>query len=272
MTKLKENNKFKKILICNDDGYNSDGLKVLINFAHSIAEEVWVVVPSEQRSAGGHAISIFRPLRLHNIAHAKHHYTIDGTPADAVILALHYLMEDDWPMAVFSGINIGNNLAENTYYSGTVAAAREAVLHGLPAVAFSQCYDDHHAHRGKIDFSAAEQCLPEVWQFLLQEKFLINGGLYNVNFPAYIKPCQTQSIEMSKLGRQRRKTIIEARIDMHENQYFWFDQKVVNQTDNYLDQITAQAQNITQTAELNLKSDLQVISEGKVSITKLRLD
>src|SRR5688500_10416246 len=135
-----------RILISNDDGYVSDGLRALVD-AVSPLGEVWVVAPEAEQSASSHAISIHRPLRIREVR--ERWYAVDGTPTDCSYIAVNHLMKDRRPALMVSGINHGPNLADDVTYSGTVAAAMEASLLGIPAIAFSL------AVRQEFDFGPA---------------------------------------------------------------------------------------------------------------------
>ena len=123
-----------RILVSNDDGYASDGIRALVDAVTPLGE-VWVVAPEAEQSAAAHAISIHRPLRLREVR--PRWYAVDGTPTDCSWLGINHLMKDRRPELVVSGINHGANLADDVTYSGTVAAAMEASLIGVPAIAFS---------------------------------------------------------------------------------------------------------------------------------------
>ncbi|MBM4380648.1 MAG: 5'/3'-nucleotidase SurE, partial [Deltaproteobacteria bacterium] len=123
-----------RILVSNDDGHFSDGIRALAE-AMSTLGEVWVVAPDREQSASSHALSLFRPLRLEKVR--ERWYSVDGTPSDCSHLAINHLLRDRRPDIMVSGINHGANLADDVTYSGTVAAAMEATLLGVPSVAFS---------------------------------------------------------------------------------------------------------------------------------------
>src|SRR5438105_4865771 len=123
-----------RILVSNDDGVSARGLKALVDAVTPLGE-VWVVAPETEQSATSHALSLHRPLRVRKVQ--EHWYGVDGTPADCVYLAIHHLMKDEGPALVLSGINHGPNLADDVVYSGTVAAAMEGTLLGVPSIAFS---------------------------------------------------------------------------------------------------------------------------------------
>ncbi len=128
-----------RILITNDDGINAPGLEVLTAIAHQIAGpdgEVWTVAPAFEQSGVGHCISYTHPMMIAKLAERR--FAAEGSPADCVLAALYDVMPDARPDLVLSGVNRGNNSAENVLYSGTIGAAMEAALQGIPAIAMSQ--------------------------------------------------------------------------------------------------------------------------------------
>lgn len=211
-----------RILISNDDGMISKGLETLVNFAKTISDDVWVIVPSLERSGGGHGITIFDPLKIKKIeldqfSHDKT-FTISGTPADCVIIALHYLLKDKKPDIMFSGINIGENLGEDIIYSGTVAAAREAALHGIKSIAFSQSYDSLH----HIDYEVAGQYLLNIYEKIKDYNF--TNSLYNVNFPAVREYNEVKDIIVVPLGKKLHIDLITTKVNngnRNDEEFFW---------------------------------------------------
>src|SRR6202043_3821676 len=129
-----------RILISNDDGIGSPGIKVLEKVARELSNDVWVVAPEQEQSGASHSLTTRRPLRLHEVGTQR--YMVDGTPTDCVLLAVKRLLRDRPPDLVQSGINGGSNVGEDLTYSGTVAAAMEATLLGIPAMALSQDFRD----------------------------------------------------------------------------------------------------------------------------------
>src|ERR1700719_450723 len=145
-----------RILISNDDGINAPGLKLLETLARSLCPDVWVVAPEQEQSGAGHSLTLRRPLRIRKLAEKR--YAVDGTPTDCVLLAIKFIMKDARPTLVLSGINAGGNLGEDITYSGTVAAAMEATLLDVPAIAMSQ----HIANDGPPQWATAALFAPEV--------------------------------------------------------------------------------------------------------------
>ena len=123
------------ILLTNDDGYQAPGLRALAAALAGFAD-VSIVAPSQEQSGAAQSLTLRRPIVCQKIA--EHEWAVDGTPADCVIVALHKLLKEPQDL-VISGINHGANLGENVYYSGTVGAAREAVIHHVPGLAMSLC-------------------------------------------------------------------------------------------------------------------------------------
>ena len=123
------------VLLVNDDGVEAEGLRVLEELVRPLARRVVVVAPREEQSSRSHAITLRRALRVAH--HGPDRFSVEGTPADAVLIALFGLLSER-PDLVLSGVNHGHNLGEDVFYSGTVGAAREAALYGIPALAISQ--------------------------------------------------------------------------------------------------------------------------------------
>ena len=175
-----------RILITNDDGINAPGLQVLTRIAQDIAGptgEVWTVAPAFEQSGVGHCISYTHPTIIAELAPRR--FAAEGSPADCVIAGLYDVMIDARPDLVLSGVNRGNNAAENTLYSGTIGGAMEAALQGIPAIALSQYFGP--ANRDLDDpFDAAIQHGADVVRRLMARDLLDDADyrlFYNVNFP-----------------------------------------------------------------------------------------
>ena len=177
-----------KILITNDDGIYAPGLKVLESIAQAIAGpsgEVWTVAPAFEQSGVGHAISYIKPVMISEFGPRR--FACEGSPADCVLAGIHEVMRDR-PDLVLSGVNRGNNAAENTLYSGTIGAAIEAALQGLRGIAMSQFWGPGNAALDDPFESAAEHG-EAVVRRILDAGVWDDGAdyrlFYNVNFP----PC-----------------------------------------------------------------------------------
>ena len=213
-----------RILITNDDGINAPGLEVLTEIATAIAGpqgEVWTVAPAFEQSGVGHCISYTHPMMIAKLDPRR--YAAEGSPADCVLAALYDVLQGAKPDLVLSGVNRGNNAAENTLYSGTIGGAMEAALQGLPAIALSQFLGPET--EGLADpFEAARTHGTALVRALL-DKGLWGGGdyrlFYNVNFP----PVPAAWVKGTKVAAQgfRRGSAFscEAQISPSGRKFLW---------------------------------------------------
>ncbi len=180
----------KEILITNDDGYDANGLRALIEALKDVAH-LTIVAPTSEKSACGHSLTLTRPLRFVEVD--DDFYKLDdGTPSDCVYLALHSLYGDKKPDLLISGINRGANMGEDITYSGTVAGAMEAVLHDVPAIAISQVLGVSQ-HGLDVDYSLAQEVIRDLVMKVFEDKFpLPHRELLNVNIPPDIKEISYQ--------------------------------------------------------------------------------
>src|SRR5690242_10988503 len=169
-----------RILITNDDGVNARGLKLLESVARKFSDDVWIVAPSDEQSGAGHSLTLSTPVRLRR--HDDRRFSVTGTPTDAVMLALAHIMKDGPPDVILSGINRGANLAEDVTYSGTVSAAMEGALAGVPSIALSQAYS-REGMGDTVPFAAAEAWAERVLRPLIETQ-MAPKTLVNINFPA----------------------------------------------------------------------------------------
>lgn len=197
-----------RILVSNDDGHFSEGIRAL---AEAMAElgEVWVVAPDREQSASSHSLSLFRPLRMLEVK--ERWYSVDGTPSDCSYLALNHLLKDRMPVIMVSGINHGANLADDVTYSGTVAAAMEASLLGVPSIAFSL------VSRTQFDFTAAAKFARAFVKSALTQK-LPKNALFNVNIPGGIEPT---SYALTKQGKHSYGNDVVEKSDPRGRKYYW---------------------------------------------------
>ncbi|WP_317196748.1 5'/3'-nucleotidase SurE [Hymenobacter piscis] len=211
------------ILISNDDGITAPGIATLVRVMRRLGEVV-VVAPNSPQSGMGHAITIGRPLRLDasHIFEGIEAYECSGTPADCVKLAKHHVLKDRRADLVVSGINHGSNSAVNVLYSGTMSAAIEAAIEGLPAIGFSLCDYGHDA-----DFSHTEE-----WVELIARQALAHGipagTALNVNIPKK----SDQPITGARLCRQARakwQEEFDLRLDPYKRPYYWLIGSFVNE-------------------------------------------
>ncbi len=202
-----------RLLITNDDGIEAKGLKLLEKIARSLSRDVWTVAPEQEQSGASHSLTIHRPLRVRKVAPRR--FAIDGTPTDCVLLAVNKLLADKRPTLVLSGINGGGNLGEDLTYSGTVAAAMEATLLGVPAIALSM----HTGDRDKIRWATAAKFAPEVVRRLVAQPWPRNT-LINVNFPD-VPPEQVKGFAVVRQGRHKIGDHLIERTDPRGRLYYW---------------------------------------------------
>ncbi len=233
-----------QILLTNDDGYHAPGLQTLYRILS--ANKAWdlsIVAPERQRSATGHAITLFDPILVeeHVLEGRGRGFAIYGTPSDCVKLAIQGEIIPR-PDLVISGINSGQNLGTDVFYSGTVSAALEGVLLGVPAIAISLVSYKDQEFEPAAEFIAA---------FLPKLITKLDHGLININIPARPKK-DWLGIRITKLGKTVYKNVFESRVDPRGRNYFW------------------QAGTMVKDQEAN--SDISAIQEGYISITPIHSD
>ena len=210
------------ILVSNDDGITSKGIRVLVSVMKKLGDVV-VVAPDSPQSGMGHAITIGETLRLYeeDIFEDVLAYKSSGTPADCVKLAKHYVLKDRTPDLVVSGINHGSNTSISVLYSGTMSAAIEGALEGYPSIGFSLC-----DFSSKADFSHVEEWVEKIARQVL-ERGIAKGVALNVNFP----PKRNESIKGVKICRQadaKWQEEFAERYDPTGRKYFWMAGNFVN--------------------------------------------
>ncbi len=211
----------KTILIVNDDGIASPGLKAAAEAVRGLGRIV-VVAPAMQQSGVGRSISLFSPVGITKSGALKvEAYSIAGTPADAVIIGIHGILKDS-PDLLVSGINMGENMSSEATTSGTVGAALEGASQGVPAVAIS-------LHTGKefsfdegegLDFSTAEKVLRRLARHVLDKGLPEGVDLLNVNVPY---GAEKPSIRITRLARRMYTTRVQERHDPRGRTYYWID-------------------------------------------------
>ena len=175
-----------RILITNDDGINAPGLVALTEIATDLAGpkgEVWTVAPAFEQSGVAHCISFIKPMMIAELGPKR--FAAEGSPADCVLAGLHDLIDGHKPDLVLSGINRGNNSAENTLYSGTIGAAIEAALHGIRAIALSQYFGPDNRDLQDPFEAARHHALPIIRKLVADDNWhdADYRVFYNVNFP-----------------------------------------------------------------------------------------
>ena len=234
-----------RILLTNDDGINAPGLAVLEAIARELSDDVWVCAPADENSGAGHSLTLHLPVRLRE--HGGQRFSVTGTPTDAVNLALRKLFVDKMPDLIISGINNGENLADDVTYSGTISAAMEGALAGIPAVALSQALRD--AGHG---FDAARAWAAKVLAPLIDVP-MAKRTVINVNFPARAADA-VRGIRVVRQGFHdySRGSVVES-VDPRGRTYYWFGLEDVEHT-------------------LDHGTDLEAVNEGFIAVTPLQLD
>lgn len=203
-----------KILISNDDGIQAPGILRLVEVAQEFGQ-VTVVAPDSAQSGMGHAISVGKPLRLHHevLQNGLPGYALSGTPADCVKFATGVVM-DETPDLLLSGINHGANSSVSSLYSGTLSAAREGSVQGLPSIGFSLCDFAEDA-----DMSAAQEVARVIIRAAL-ERPLAPGGLLNVNIP-YLPKSKLKGIMITRQAKGKWTEEFDEREDPFGRKYYW---------------------------------------------------
>jgi 5'-nucleotidase len=234
-----------RILIANDDGINATGIKTLERIARELSDDVWVVAPELNQSGAAHSLTLTRPLRIRRLG--ERHLAVDGTPTDCVLLAIQHVIKDRPVDLVLSGINHGSNMAEDVTYSGTVAAAMEATLFHVPAIALSQ----QAADRKQVRWDTAERFAPD------QLRRLLGTGwppdvLLNINFPD-LAPEQVRGWKVARQGQRKLGDDLVERVDPRGEPYIWIGM-------------------LRESTEPGEGTDLAAVAEGHISVTPVHLD
>ncbi len=210
--------KLPSILVSNDDGIDAPGIEALVRELVKIGS-VTVVAPDKQRSAVGHAITMNYPLRVTKFQKDRKFfgYAVEGTPADCVKLAIATLLPRK-PDLLVSGVNHGSNTAINVIYSGTVSAATEGTILGIPSIAVSL------TTHGTADFREAAKFARKLAAYVLK-KGLPNATLLNVNVPA-AKATDIRGVKLTRQGITRWVESFDVRMDPNNKEYYWLKGKL----------------------------------------------
>ena len=243
----------KKILITNDDGYESKGLSTLIEALKPLGE-VFVVAPSSEKSACGHSLTLTRPL--HFIELEPNFFKLDdGTPSDCVFLALNKLFKENKPDIVISGINIGSNMGEDITYSGTASAAMEAVLQGIPGIAISQVYAEHGKSIDEFGYTLAQKSIASLVEKIFEGDFPLPPRKFlNINIPP-IAEDQCKGFKVTRAGNRLYAHNAEVHYNPRGKEYYWIGLPELGWMDTP-----------------GHTTDFEAINDGYVSISPIQLD
>lgn len=237
-----------RILITNDDGINAPGLDVLQQIASELSDDVWTVAPETDQSGASHSLSLHEPLRLREVGEKL--YAVKGTPTDCVIMGVRFLLKDQLPDLVLSGVNAGQNMADDVTYSGTIAGAFEGNLLGIRSVALSQAYGT--GGRDGIKWQTGMALGSDLIRKLLDIGWP-DDVVLNINFPDR-EPDDIEGVVVTEQGRRNQAALtIEDRMDTRGNPYYWlgFQRERAKPVEG---------------------TDLWAIYTGRISITPLNLN
>ena len=196
-----------RILVTNDDGIYSEGLRKLAQVCRDLGE-VTIVAPDREQSAASHALTLNRPLRMLEVE--QNEWIVDGTPSDCVNLAVLKLMKESRPDLIVSGINFGPNLGDDVTYSGTISAAFEGSLLNIPSIAFSALVGKH------FSFDRCAAFAKELIRVALTDH-RDPRVILNVNFPV----SDFQGVKVAKLGKRIYSEGVIERLDPRGRKYYW---------------------------------------------------
>ncbi|MEL7487419.1 MAG: 5'/3'-nucleotidase SurE [Pseudomonadota bacterium] len=234
-----------RILCSNDDGIHASGLKSLEKIARQLSDDVWVVAPQEEQSGAARALTLAHPIRVRQYDEKR--FSVSGTPTDAVMMAVTRLMKDAKPDLVLSGVNNGQNIAEDVTFSGTIAAALQGMTLGVPSIALSL---------SRFSRESARWATPEAHGATIIRRLLDAGWpedvVINVNFPDR-DPDAIAGVEITEQGhRDAFQLYADERQDLRGGTYYWF---------GFTGKLSDPPQG----------TDLRAIYDGKISITPLHL-
>lgn len=235
-----------RILLCNDDGIHAPGISALYETVHALGD-VHVIAPDAERSAAGHAITLADPIKSMPVEKNGQFfgYAIGGTPADCIKLAVCAILKETPPDLILSGINLGSNTGISVIYSGTVSAATEGVVLGIPGIAFSLCtYADP-------EWDTAKRIAEQITERVIRDP-LPPGILLNVNIPN-LPYDRLRGIKVTRMGRSRFIEKFYKRLDPRGRTYYWLDGSLEVHDDGK-------------------DIDIHAVNDGFVSVTPIHLD
>jgi 5'-nucleotidase len=244
----KRKKKQLRILVSNDDGIHAPGLAVAEKIARTLSDDIWVVAPETEQSGASHSLTLSLPLRLRNAGPQR--FAVSGTPTDCVLMAGIHIMKDNLPDLVLSGVNRGFNVADDVTYSGTVAAAMEGAVLGIPSIAMSQAVGGRD--ETEEIWTCAEKHGPPLVKRLVEIGWS-NDVLLNINFPA-LPPSKVKRVSVVAQGQRDQSMLrVDERKDARGRTYFWIG----------FNRIFSDPEPGT---------DLRAMYEGVISVTPLHLN
>ena len=238
-----------RILLTNDDGFHAEGFEALRAIAAQLSDDVWVAAPEVEQSGASRALTLSRPIRVQKVRERE--WRVDGTPTDCVLLAVQDLIEGPKPDLVLSGVNRGQNIAEDVTFSGTVAGALQGMALGVPSIALSQALLRFHDDLPAL-FQTAVAHAPGLIQRLVEQGWPADVVM-NLNFPD-LPPDEVREVEMTTQGvRDPGHMHAERRSDLRGRDYYWMGFQGVRGTPP-------------------AGTDLAAVYGGRISVTPLHID
>jgi len=250
-----------RILVSNDDGINAEGLAILERIARTLTKDVWVAAPEVEQSGAAHSLTLHLPVRVRKIEPKR--FAVSGTPTDCVLLALCEIIRGKKVSPkgrsgphlpalagvdlVLSGVNCGSNVGDDVTYSGTVAAAMEGAILGVPSIALSQLFDD----RAKVHWKTVETHAPKLIKKLLSAKWPAQT-LMNVNFPD-LPPGKVKGVRVCPQGKRLVNVALSERVDPKGRPYYWIGGERNDKADRP-------------------DVDIELLKKGYITVTPLCLD
>lgn len=239
-----------RILLTNDDGIHAPGLGVLQKIAAELSDDVWTLAPETDQSGASHSLSLHEPMRMREVDHQV--YAVKGTPTDCVIMGVRHLLRDKAPDLVLSGVNAGQNMADDVTYSGTIAGAFEGNLLGIPSIALSLAYSYDKDKTRKLKWQTPLSSGSDLIIRLLDAGWPEDVVL-NINFPDR-DPGDIEGVVVTEQGRRNQDSLtIEDRMDPRGNPYYWLGFRRGNSIPEE-------------------GTDLWAVYTGRISITPLNLN
>lgn len=245
----------KSILIVNDDGINSPGIRAAAEAVRPLGK-ITIVAPAVQQSGVGRSISLFSPVSISKVKiDDLEAYSISGTPVDAVILGIYGILKNK-PDLLISGINIGENMSSEATTSGTVGAAIEGASQGVPSIAISM----HTQKESEIDFSLGNKVLRKLAEHTLKKGLPEGVDLLNVN----VSEKSKEEIKITKLAKRMYTTRVQERFDPRGRRYFWIDGDAIYNTEECTDVHAVRIENCVSITPLKLDfTSHEAIKEAK---------
>ncbi len=239
-----------RILITNDDGINAPGLAVLQKIAGELSDDVWTVAPETDQSGASHSLSLHEPMRMRQVDSQV--YAVKGTPTDCIIMGVRFVLRDKPPDLVLSGVNAGQNMADDVTYSGTIAGAFEGNLLGVPSIALSLAYSFDKDKTRELKWQTPLTLGGDLIARLLDTGWS-DDVVLNINFPDR-DPGAVEGTLITQQGRRNQDSLtIKDRMDPRGNPYYWLGFRRGNSIPEE-------------------GTDLWAIYSGRISVTPLNLD